>query len=69
VNIYAQHGDRAAFKNPTNGLEGDQQKALKHLTVDEIYTVDRTVVHNWHTDVFLVEVPGVYFNSVLFEDA
>ena len=45
----------------------EHRKELEHLLPDKIYTVEHTVIHNWKTDVYLVEIPGVYFNSVIFE--
>ena len=41
--------------------------ARKHLTEGEEYTVERTEVSSCHTDVYLEEIPGVAFNSVMFE--
>ena len=69
MNIYAKSGDKVIFKHPNAGRESDQETARKNLVPNQTYTVDRTKVHDWHTDVFLREVPGVRFNSVHFEDA
>lgn len=38
------------------------------LTVGDIYTVTDVEVHSWHTNVYVAEIPGVAFNSVLFEE-
>jgi predicted nucleic-acid-binding protein len=68
VNIYAQEGCKVRFLN-RNGYEMDREKALDcELIEDEIYTVDHTDVGNWHTNVYLKEVPDIPFNSVMFED-
>lgn len=38
------------------------------LEVGKIYTLDDLDVHPWYTYVYLVEFPGVHFNSVVFEE-
>lgn len=37
------------------------------LTVGKAYTVLSTEVHSWHTKIELEEFPGLYFNSVCFD--
>lgn len=49
-----------------NGTDADKAWADKHLTVDAIYTIEWTEVGGWHTDFYLVEIPGKSFNSVHF---
>ncbi len=68
MNIYAKSGEKVVFSSPTNGYLCHQELARKHLAVGRIYTVDYTEVEAFHTDVFLLECPGVAFNSVLFDD-
>ncbi len=68
MNIHAGNGDKVVFKYPNNGYPFDQETARKHLKLNAVYTVDRTSIHSCHTDVFLKEVEGVAFNSVLFAD-
>ena len=68
MDIYAQPGTKVVFANPDAGYEHHQETAKKHLTVDAEYTVDRIDAGNWHTDVYFEEVPGVPFNSVMFDD-
>lgn len=41
--------------------------ANKHLTLDTIYTIDVLCVFSDHSQLTLVELPGVVFNSVQFE--
>lgn len=69
MNIYAKSGHKVIFKHPNYGYENDQETARKHLKVGGKYTVENTSVDTWKTDVYLKEVPGIAFNSVLFEDA
>lgn len=67
MNIYATKGDKVRFLNE-NGRESEREFAAKILTEGQVYTVDHTDVYGWHTDVYLQEIPGHYFNSVMFED-
>lgn len=68
MNINAAPGTRVVFAHPKAGYAVERITAAKHLRVGEVYTVDRTEVGGWHADVFVVEVPGVAFNSALFAD-
>lgn len=60
-------GDKVAFKNPTSGYDYDQELARKYLKENEEYTVKVIDMGNWRTELIFEEVPGVEFNSVLFE--
>jgi hypothetical protein len=68
MDIYAKPGTKVVFCNLDWGYAGDQEWAKKHLFPGQIYTVDHTEVYNWSSDVILKEVPGVKFNTVLFEE-
>lgn len=68
MNIDARSGAKVLFHNK-GGYEYQQEQALKYLTLGAIYTVDFTRVHRNHTEVYLVEHPGISFNSVQFADA
>lgn len=61
-------GTKIVFAHPGNGYAHDQETAREHLEVGEVYTVERTEVGRWHTDVFIKEVPGVAFNSPMFDE-
>lgn len=67
MNIYAKKGDKVIFKYPTAGHKHDHELVKKHLTLNELYTVNKTVVGEYHTDVYLEEFPNITFNSVNFE--
>jgi hypothetical protein len=69
MDIYAKEGTKVIFANPTWGYQFDQKMAAKHLKEGAVYTVERTDVDSWHTDVYLKEVPGIAFNSVHFVEA
>lgn len=69
MNIYAKHGDKVIVTEASYKA-GDKasDNTYLHLEVGKVYTVEYTDVHNWHTDVYIKEVPEVAFNSVNFED-
>lgn len=48
------------------GYDRHKETGDKYLKRGGEYTVDRTEIENWHTDVYLKEVSGVAFNSVMF---
>lgn len=68
MDIGAKPGTTIIFAFPKNGYEHDQKVCAKHLTVGQTYIIDRTHVGDCHTSVWLKEVPGVAFNSVMFSD-
>lgn len=68
MDIYVPPGTRIQFAHPFAGYPTDQALAAQHLTQGEVYTVARTNVRRSDTSVYLQEVPGVAFNSVLFEE-
>jgi hypothetical protein len=68
MRIDTEPGERVVFKYPTHGYESDQKLATKYLQENEEYTVSAIEVGNWRTDVTFDEVPGVQFNSVLFDN-
>lgn len=68
MNIYAKKGDRVICDTFNAGYPDDQEIAKEYLEIGGIYTVETTIVHRWHTEVFLQEFPDVSFNSVFFED-
>ena len=67
MDIHSKKGTKIKFANPEAGYRPIIEKAKRHLTVGKKYTVSYTVVHNGHTDVYLVEAPGVRFNSSMFD--
>lgn len=68
MNIYAEHGDKVICSTFAAGYDYHKEVAAKYLKAGKEYTIEKTVVDNWHTDVYLQEFPGVKFNSVFFED-
>ena len=66
MDIYSPRGSKIKFIYPDSGLDGDIEVAKNHLTIGQIYTVNRTIVHGSVTFVYLTEVPDIPFNSVQF---
>ena len=67
MNIYAPYGTKVVYTGQ-GGSDSEKEFGNKWLRMGTEYTIDRTVVHNWHTDVYLVEEPNKTFNSVQFEE-
>jgi hypothetical protein len=65
MDIASPRGTKVRFTG-YGGYEFEQKLARTLLTVDAVYTVERTEIGAWSTDVFLNEVPGKSFNSVMF---
>lgn len=69
MDIYSPHGTKVILDAPENGYPHHQETLKKAgLVVGRVYTVNFTEVHDCYTDVYLVEVPNVAFNSVNFGD-
>ncbi|GEM_PF-1133563 len=68
MDIHSKEGAKVVFEYPDNGYEYDKERALKLLRVGGIYTVACTNVYQSSTEVFLKEIKGVSFNSVLFKN-
>ena len=68
MNIYALKGHKVKCETLSAGYDYHKEVAQKHLEVGKEYTVEKTQVDSWHTDVWLQEFPNVNFNSVFFED-
>lgn len=67
MDIYAKEGNKVIFLGK-HGRDEELEYALKKLEVGKEYTVDHTDVHSWVSYVFLKELPGENFNTVMFED-
>lgn len=65
ADIYSPASTKVRYTG-RNGTEANKAWADKHLTVDAIYTIERTEVGDWHTDFYFIEIPGRAFNSVHF---
>lgn len=68
MDIYATKGYKVRYTGK-NGYDSDLKQSNQYLTVDEVYTVEKTNVGSFHTSVLLQEVDNQWFNSVHFEGA
>jgi hypothetical protein len=59
---------RATFIKPEAGYQSDQELVALRLTLGHTYTVAREEIGDMWSSVELVEHPGVWFNTVHFED-
>lgn len=69
MNIYALKGHKVKCSTLSGGYSHHEEVSGKYLEVGKEYTVEKTEVDSWHTDVWLQEFPDVEFNSVFFEDS
>lgn len=67
IDIYSPEGTKVIFNHPNAGYQHHIDTAKEHLNVGKEYTIDHTDVGDWHTDVYLKEIPGIAFNSVMFD--
>ena len=68
MNIYALKGHKVKVKTLSAGYFCEQEDIKTYLELNKEYTIERTDINGWHTDVYLVEVPNIPFNSAFFED-
>jgi hypothetical protein len=68
MNLETKKGDKIYCSTLTAGYSSDQEHAEEHLVLNKEYTVERIVISNWSSEVFLIEKPGIPFNTVLFKN-
>lgn len=61
-------GAMVVYCYPENGYEFDQLLAKKHLYLGYAYTVSEMDVGDSSSRVRLMEKPGMWFNTVLFDN-
>ncbi len=68
MDIYAKKGTLVMVteKSAKKGYESDSEHVKKHLTIGQVYTVEKTFVEPFSSEVFLVEFPNILFNTVNF---
>jgi hypothetical protein len=65
MNIYSKKGTKVRVVQISEGVEFPNMEKIK---LGEVFTVDHTIEHGWHTDVYLKEFPNFRFNSVCFQE-
>ena len=70
MDIYSKKGTKVIVTKETikNGYDYVEEHAKKHLKIGEQYTIEKTVVSGWSTEVYLQEFPNERFNSVTFKN-
>lgn len=68
--IYAPEGHKVIVSEQSAqaGYDSDRKIIAELLTIGEVYSVTRTNVGRWATDVYLDGFPNIAFNSENFED-
>ena len=68
MNIFALKGHKVRCVTFNAGQDDHQEVAKKYLKIATLYTVEKTIIDKYNTNVCLQEIPDVMFNSVFFED-
>lgn len=68
MNLFTPEGDIIRCVTFDAGYKWDREIAKQHLSIGYFYTVEQIFIHNWERKVCLKEFPGVYFNTVFFEN-
>ncbi len=68
MSIYTKPRNKVIFAFPRNGHDWEIELAKKHLVLGDKYTVKTIIVHGFHTDIILKEVPDVTFSSSQFKN-
>ena len=64
--IFSPPGTNVKYSNHDCGMPGDRELCHKHLVLNKVYTVDVVSVGDSSSRVYLEEIPGVAFNTVMF---
>lgn len=69
LNCYAKPGTKIKMTWPEFGSKSDQDRIKKlGLTSDMILTVDCTIVHDFSTELYIIEYPDLMFNIINFTE-
>lgn len=67
MDIHAEPGTKVKFTGE-NGYDNDRHIAFSHMDVGEVFTVKNIYVGSWVSYVEFEELPGIRFNTVMFEE-
>jgi hypothetical protein len=65
MDIYSPSGTVVYFLDE-NGYDGDLEYARQYMQKYQIFTVKQIDIGGWCTEVEFEEIPGKWFNSVMF---
>ena len=70
MDIHTKPGGKIVVteESAKSGYKSHQETVRDYLIIGQEYTVKKIYIENWHTDVYIEEVPGVPFNSVNFKN-
>jgi hypothetical protein len=71
MNIYSPTGTQVRFVGVKDEMQirwGSHVDPRGILDVGDVYTIEGTEVHTWHTKVFLEGFSGKSFNGAWFEE-
>jgi hypothetical protein len=67
MDIYSKPGVVVYYLGE-NGYDGDREYANQYMRKGLAFTVKTISIGTWRTDVEFEEIPGKWFNSVMFEE-
>lgn len=67
MDIHAEPGTKVKFTGE-NGYDNDRHVAFSHMDVGDVFTVKDIDIGNWISHVEFEELPGIRFNTVMFEE-
>jgi len=65
MDIYTPAGQKVRYLN-NHGHDSEREAANLHLQEGAVYTLLRTKIFKYRTEIFLQEFPDIPFNSVMF---
>ena len=70
MNIYAEEGTKVKYIGASDSQVrwGSNDDPRNCLIEGQLYTIDHTEVHSYHTKIYLKEFPDLKFNSCSFND-
>ena len=68
MNIWTPAGSLVKFANPNSGTKGSQETAAEYLKVGTTYVIEKIVLYESHTEVYLLTFSNIPFNSVHFDN-
>ena len=68
MEIFTPKDKKVELKTFNAGYPSQAQLVKKHLEIGKQYTVEKTIVHDWSSEVYLKEFPDISFNTVFFKN-
>lgn len=68
MEIFTPENKKVELATLNAGHDWQKEEVKKHLEFGKHYTVEKTIVHGFSSEVYLKEIPGVSFNTVFFKN-